>query len=93
MTIYIIALDGDSLDLKLGDQLCGGRVIRLEAELEPPSVSASWLAKNYGYTPAHVRNVLSEIKEGGPGKYTYPRIEAIALLTAKSKRRGPKRQN
>lgn len=93
MTIFIIALEADSLDLKLGDEIYGGRVIKLEAELEPEKVSASWLAQRYDFSPQHIRNALSDIKQGGSGKYVYPRLQAIQLLTQKPKRRGAPKKN
>ena len=93
MTIFLIALEADALDLKLGDEVAGGRVIKLEAELEPEKVSASWLAQRYDFSPQHIRNALSDIKQGGSGKYVYPRLKAIELLNAKPKRRGAKRKN
>lgn len=93
MSVFQVTLHGDELQLFLGAQVGGAKVVAIK-DVSPKLIGSTELAEQYKIDAKTVRNRLASINKGSNGKFQYDPTEAHLILGQKEKRSaGRKRAN
>ena len=93
MSVFQVTLHGDELQLFLGAQVGGAKVVAIK-DVSPKLIGSTELAEQYKIDAKTVRNRLASINKGSNGKFQYDPTEAHLILGQKEKRgTGRKRAN
>lgn len=92
MNRYCIEIICDSPPkLLIGDTIAGGQVVGVRSD-EPDSVSALWLSNKTGLSKSTITTKLAVIAQGSKGKRFYPRLQALAMLSDDTPKKGRPRK-
>lgn len=82
MAMFQVTLQGSELQLFLGAQIGGAKVVAIQ-DISPKLISAADLAQQYGISVNVVRDRCCEINKGTRGKCLYDPEQANLIWTAK----------
>lgn len=85
MGMYQITVTGDALQLFLGEQIGGAKVVEIK-DVSPEFVTPQELAIKYGISEDTVRAKLASINQGVSKKCKYKPDEAELILGQKQKK-------
>lgn len=92
MGMFQITVTGDALQLFLGAEIGGAKVVEIK-DVSPEFVTPQELAVKFGISEDTVRAKLASINQGVGKKCKYKPEEAHLILSQRTKRVGRKRAN